>query len=311
MSRPRFIDRYSVDPDRLGLIVSFVAVAEHLSFIEAANELNLMSSTISRQISRLEGSLGARLFSRTTRRVSLTEAGELYLRECRRLLQNVAEMDALVSSLNSETRGTLRVSAPVAFGRLHVSPAISAFLDLNPMVKIEVNLTDRYVDVVGEGYDLVIRTGILTDSTLIAKRVGTNNRILVAAPSYVARNGRPVVPEDLSSHNCLRFSHYNSAGSAWQFARGRDSEIVRVDGNFVSNNSDAVVEAALEGVGIALAAFYLVDVHVAAGRLVQLLPAWSSDPVPGIYLVYPSRRLLPPKVKAFAAFLEDRFKALP
>ncbi|WP_011581981.1 MULTISPECIES: LysR family transcriptional regulator [Chelativorans] len=310
MTKLRFIHRYEIDPDRFGLIVAFVSVAEHLSFAEAAEELNLKSSTISRQVSKLEDSLGVRLFSRTTRRVSLTEAGKLYLKECRSLLKNLTDMDAMVSSLNAEPRGCLRVSLPVALGRLYLNSTITAFLNLYPNLQIEADFSDRFVDIVGEGYDLVVRTGTLPSSGLIAKKIASNKRVLVASPRYIAKHGVPATPQDLADHNCLRFSHYASSGSNWQLAKHEQREVVEVNGNFVSNSSDAICEAAVGGLGIALIASYLAHDGIQSGGLVCLLPGWTSQPEAGIYVMYPSTRYLTPKVKAFTSFLEKRFRGV-
>lgn len=301
----------SVDVERLNLIASFVSVAEHLSFIAAANVIGTSPSTISRKVSRLEDALGVRLFERTTRRVALTEAGRLYHRHCVRIFNHLADADAMIASLNSEPSGLLRVSFPVAFGRLQLSEIISEFLDAYPKVKVEANYTDRFVDLIEESYDAVVRIGALPDSTLIARKIASNRRLVVASRSYLERFGSPREPGELANHHCLSFSHYSASGSIWRFKRETRVEEVKVSGEFKSDSSEAIYETALRGRGIGLVASYLCYDSIEKGDLVLVLPEWTSVPEAGVYVAYSSSKHLAPKVRVFSDFLVQRLKSVP
>lgn len=307
MSHLGHLSPTEIEPDRLRLLMTFAAVAEKLSFVEAAARFNAAPSSISRQITRLEASLGVALFTRTTRRVSLTEPGQYYYDECLALFEKIAEMDSMISTFVTEPRGTLRISAPVTFGRLYMARALNEFQALYEKVTIDAVFDDRFVDLVAGGFDLVIRTGTLPDSSLMARRIAANRRIVVASPRYVAHHGVPRVPHDLQQHNCLRYSHYAGGGGLWSFESGPEKVTVEVGGRYISNNSDIVREAALDGRGIALLAAYMATADVREGRLVQLLPNWASAPDTGIYVVYPATKQMLPKVRAFIKFLETRF----
>ena len=302
-------EAFAIDSDRLSLIASFIGVAEKLSFSSAADVSGTNASTISRRISRLEDTLGVRLLNRTTRRVSLTEPGRLYYQECRKILASISDADAMVSSFNAEPRGLLRASMPVAFGRLHMSKAISAFLSLHPDVQVEANFTDRFVDLVGEEYDVAIRTGRLQESGLIVRKITHNRRLLVASPSYVEKHGAPQGPQDLLQHNCLRYTNYSGMG--WHFQCGDAHEEVMITGSLCSDSSDAVYQAILDGLGIGLVAEYMCIKDIDSGRLVSLMPEWVTMPDAGIFIAYPSTRHLAPKVRAFSDFLITYFRTYP
>jgi DNA-binding transcriptional LysR family regulator len=303
--------RTSIDADRLNLIASFVSVAEHLSFIAAANVIGTSPSTVSRKVSRLEDALGLRLFERTTRRVALTEAGRLYHAQCVQIFNHLADADAMVASLNSEPNGLLRVSFPVAFGRLKLSEIISEFLDAYPKVKVEANYTDRFVDLIEESYDAVVRIGSLPDSTLIARKISDNRRLVVASAAYLERHGIPHEPADLESHQCLSYSHYSASGGVWRFKLDDRIEEVKVSGEFRSDNSEAIYETALRGRGIGLVASYLCYDSIENGDLVHLLPEWTSVPEAGVYVAYSSSKHLAPKVRVFSDFLVQKLKNVP
>jgi DNA-binding transcriptional LysR family regulator len=301
----------SIDVDRLNLIASFVSVAEHLSFIAAANVIGTSPSTVSRKVSRLEDALGVRLFERTTRRVALTEAGRLYHAQCVQIFNHLADADAMIASLNAEPTGLLRVSFPVAFGRLKLSEIISEFLDAYPKVSVEANYTDRFVDLIEESYDAVVRIGSLPDSTLVARKISANRRLVVASPAYLERHGTPLEPADLASHHCLRFSHYSASGSVWRFRSGNRTEEVKVSGEFRSDNSEVIYETASRGRGFGLVASYLCHESVEKGDLVTLLPDWTSIPEAGVYIAYASGKHMAPKVRVFSDFLVQRLKHVP
>jgi DNA-binding transcriptional LysR family regulator len=301
----------SIDVDRLNLITSFVSVAEHLSFIAAANVIGTSPSTISRKVSRLEDALGLRLFERTTRRVALTEAGRLYHAQCVQIVNHLANADAMIASLNSEPNGQLRVSFPIAFGRLQLSAIISEFLDTYPKVKVEANYTDRFVDLIEESYDAVVRIGSLPDSNLVARKIAANRRLVVASPAYLERHGVPHEPADLVSHHCLRFSRYSASGSVWRFKRDSRIDEIKISGEFRSDSSEAIYETVLRGRGIGLVASYLCNHSIERGDLVLLLPEWTSVPEAGVYVAYSSSRHLAPKIRVFSDFLMRKLKNVP
>ncbi len=290
-------DQFSTHADRLAQIASFVGVAERRSFSEAAITAGTNASTLSRRIAKLETALGVRLLHRTTRQVSLTEPGKLYYEECQKILQRVAEADAMVTAFGYEPIGRLRITAPVALGRLHLAKTASRFLERHRNVHLELNFTDRVVDLIGEEYDLAIRIGQMRESGLVARKLSDNRRVLVAAPSYIEARGMPRQPADLVGHNCLQFANY--AMKAWEFTRGTDVEQVVIEGNFSSDSSDAVFAALLSGCGIGLLAEYMCYPQLKNGELVPVLPEWSEAGISAIYAVFPSSRHLAPKVRTF------------
>ncbi len=205
----------------------------------------------------------------------------------------------------------MRVSFPVAFGRLQLSEIISEFLDTYPKVKVEANYTDRFVDLIEESYDAVVRIGCLPDSTLIARKISANRRLVVASPAYLERHGTPLQPADLASHHCLSFSHYSALGSVWRFRCEERTEEVKISGEFRSDNSEAIYETALRDRGIGLVASYLCHTSIEKGDLVQLLPEWTSVPEAGVYVAYSSSKHLAPKVRVFSDFLVQKLKNVP
>ena len=300
-----------IGADRLGLIVAFAAVAEKSSFAEAASALGLAAPTVSRKVQRLEEDLGVRLFNRTTRSVALTEAGKLYYTRCRSIIEELEEADAMLSSLARSPQGTLRLSLPVAFGHLHMSAPIAAFLSEYPKISIEAEYSDRFVDLIDEDFDAAIRIGNLPDSSLVARKLADNRRVLVAAPSYVERFGMPAHPSDLAHHQCVRYARYKSAGNTWRFRRGAQNETVAVTGGFRCDNSEAVSEVAEAGLGIGLVAGYVCHRQIRDGGLVQVLADWETVPDSSIYFCYSSSRFLTAKIRLFADFLVAAFRTSP
>lgn len=301
------VRRRQLHGDKLALITAFVAVAEHKSFVGAAHAMGVSTSTVTRHIAQLEAHLGLRLLQRTTRHVALTEAGALYNRMCNEVFGRLADADQMMASLKSVPRGELRLSAPIALGRLQISPFIAEFHQRYPDIRVEADFTDRYVDLIEEGYDLSVRIGELPDSSLVARKVASNHRILVAAPGYFDKLPMPTKPADLADHECFSFTRY--AQLAWTFVRGEETSTVTVGGKFRSDSSDAIYQAVTSGAGIGLVARYICHRDLAEGRLVPLLPDWRVTPETAIYVVYPSRLYLAPKVRAFSDFFAARFKA--
>lgn len=293
----------------LSAMVAFVQVIEGGSFSAASRVLGLTRSAVSRQIAALEDRLGVRLLNRTTRQLSPTEAGSIYYEHCVRILAEAAAAERAVMDLDEEPRGTLRINAPMSFALGHLGPALAEFMALYPALRIDLVLDDRVVDLVAEGFDMAVRIAELPPSTLVARKLALNRRVLCASPAYLARSGIPERPQDLSRHRCLAYT-YLATGSDWRF-RGRDGPFtIRIDGAFAANNGDVLRDVALAGGGITLSPTFIVGDDLRAGRLVPVL-ADQVDADTGIYAVYPQTRHLSPKVRALVDFLARRFGPKP
>ena len=296
--------------DSLTDIVVFVRVVDDGSFTRAAERLKLSRSVVSKYVTRLEGRLGARLLNRTTRRLSLTEAGRIFYERSRRGLQDIEEAEAEVSRLQEKPRGVLRINSPMSFGILHIAPALPEFLAQHPEVSVEMNLDDRVVDVIEEGFDVSIRIAEMPDSSLIARRLAACRHVIVAAPAYLEKHGTPRTPEDLRDHNIISFS-YQASAYDWHFISPDNKQVsVPVSGSMQANNSLALREALLRGVGITRTPTFVVGKDVQDGHLLSILGNYRTLEV-SIYLVYPQRRHLSPKVRAFVDFMADRISEPP
>lgn len=291
-------------------VAVFVAVVDAGSFTRAAERLKVSRPAVSKQVSRLEESLGVRLLNRTTRRLSLTEAGRIFHERASRGLEDLAEARAEVTQLQEKPRGVLRINVPMSFGILHIAPLLPAFMREYPELSVEMDLNDRKLDVIEEGFDASVRISDLPDSTLIARRLAPCRHAIVAAPAYLERHGAPKAPADLKEHQVLSYSLQQSA-LQWHFLApdGRPEEVT-VGGRLQVNNSLALREALLAGMGVARTPTFLVGEDLRQGRLTALLGNYRSLEV-SIYLVYPQRRYLSPKVRAFADFLAAKIKDPP
>jgi len=287
----------------------FIKVIECKSFTEAAVQLGISSSAVSKQISRLEDRLGVQLLRRTTRRMGLTEAGAAFYERAARIMTDVEEAEALVSGLEKAPRGLLRVAVPMVLGQMHIAPATAPFLARYPDVQLELVFSDRTVDLIEEGLDVAIRTDELPDSSLVARRLAPNRRMLCAAPAYFTGRPRPRTPEDLARHNCLTYSAHHPQRE-WYFKLPGGRRAVQVHGNFQSNHAEALRQAALGGLGLAMLPTFLVGSDVSAGLLLPLLPEFVSSDT-AIHAVYPQHRHLSPKVRAFVDFMSGRFGPRP
>jgi DNA-binding transcriptional LysR family regulator len=277
----------------------FVAVAECGQFSAAAARLNLSSSQVSRQIARLEERLQTRLFYRSTRRVALTEAGQTFLQHCQRLQDAREEALRAMGDLSSEPKGLLRLTCAVAYGERFIVPLVTDFMQLHPQLRIDIDLSNRTLDLLHEGLDMAIRLGRLQDSRLVATRLAPRQMYLCAAPAYLQRYGRPHSLSELSRHNCLIGS-----SDMWSFkAEGRDHS-VRVQGNWRCNSGQAVLEAALKGVGLCQLPDYYVLEHLRSGALVSLLDN-QQPPDTAVWALYPQQRHLSPKVRQLVDFLKQ------
>jgi DNA-binding transcriptional LysR family regulator len=291
----------------------FTEVVEGGSFSAAARRLGMAPSSVARGIGALEDELGVRLLNRTTRKLGMTEAGRLFHERSKRILVEVDDARLSVTQLEAEPRGTLRVSMPVAFGRLHIAPALPEFLASYPRLQIDLSLTDTFVDLVEEGVDLAIRIGELQDSSLIARRLATNTRVICGSPGYFERAGMPTAPRDLSGHDCLLYKRQSNR-AIWRLRDQERTYEVEVRGPLWANNADALHTAALSGVGLAILPTWMVGADVRRGALQVAFADYQVSPGAldtSIYAVFPYARHLSPKVRALVDFLVRRFTPRP
>lgn len=289
--------------DRFEAITAFVAVADHKGFAPAARSLRLSPSVVTRLVAGLEERLGVRLFQRTTRVVSLTEAGTRFLERARRILADLDEAERMAESERLSPAGLLVVTAPVMFGRLHVMPLINRYMDRYPDVRIELRLTDRIVNLVEEGIDVAVRIGALADSSDVARRVGTLRRVVAASPKYLRARGVPNTPNAIAGHDVIIFGGQGSSES-WRF-RGNVGDVdVSVVPRLIVNDAAAATEAAIDGKGLVMLLSYQVASEVRAGRLRVILTDYERERLP-IQLVFPSSRLLSMKVRAFIELTKE------
>lgn len=287
----------------LGSLSVFVRVVEQRSLTSAARSLDVTTSSISKRIAKLEERLGVRLLERTTRRVRLTEAGQGFYERCIAILRAVEDAEAAVTSIGGEPRGTLRVSVPVIFGERHLAPLLPSLLERHPHLRLDVSLSDRFVSLVEEGYDVAVRIGKLADSTLKVKTLATIREWVVASPSYLERRGVPRTPADLADHDCIRYSLL-PAQREWRFRRGKRVETPPVGGRLMMSHGGAICEAAIAGAGIARLPSFIADEAIASGALRTVLDEWTSEGQ--VVAVYPAGRQPQPKVQAFVRFLASR-----
>jgi DNA-binding transcriptional LysR family regulator len=295
--------------DYLATMRLFVRAVELGSFSKAARDRSVKISSVSRAVAALEADLGIALLNRSTRRLHPTEAGQEFFERAQRILADVEETRGHVASLNGHPQGLLKINIPGAFGRRHVIPLLAGFLARYPDIRIEAALTEETIDLIEAGADLAIRIGALPNSTLVAKKLAPHRRVLCASLAYLGN--RPAInhPDDLSNEACLRFSLLQPS-DRWQFSRDEARHEVTVNGPLSANDSEALLEATLGGLGIALLPTWLVGNDMKAGRLAVVLPDWQASLAPGdraIWGVYPPKKLVSPKVRAFLDYVEERF----
>lgn len=300
-------------------VKAFVAVADEGGFAKAARKAGAATSSVTRQVDALEEHLGTSLLNRSTRSVTLTPAGEAYYVQAARILSDLEEANRSVSELSGPPRGLLRVSLPVAFARLHVAPIVSEFLKSCPGIELELLMTDSVVNLVEDRIDVAIRIGSLESSSLVARKLAPQRRVVCASPEYLKTHGEPRVPADLTKHNCLTFS-YSTGDRTWRFARAGQDEQVRVRGNLRANHSETLREAALAGLGLLLMPTWLIGADLAEGRLKPVLMDWQANvgrqtsgmhQGGGVYAVYLPDRRASGKVHAFTEFLSKKFGSPP
>jgi DNA-binding transcriptional LysR family regulator len=289
-------------------ITVFTRIVGTGSLSAAARDLGMSPAVVSRRLAALEARLGVRLVNRTTRSLHLTDEGAAYFETCHRVLADIAEADAAVSAGRAEPRGILRVALPASFGNQHVAPLVPRFAERYPAVQLALSLSDRNVNVVEEGFDLAIRIADLADSSLAARKLAPNRRVVCASPGYLQRYGTPLTPEDLAQHNCLA----TDFAMNWDYrAPNGKRGSVRVSGRYTCDNWEVLREWALAGLGVALKSTWDVRRHLEDGSLVSLLPGYTFATDVAIYAVYPHRRHLPAKTRAFIEFLAESFGPEP
>jgi DNA-binding transcriptional LysR family regulator len=304
--------------DKLQAMKTFVRVVEAGSFSAVAHEADTTQSAVSKQVAALERELGARLLTRTTRSLALTEDGQRYFEQARRLIGEIAEAEGSLQRGEQQLTGWLRIAASVGFGRLKLMPLIQSFLKKHPGVKIDLRLHDGFIDLVEQGIDAAVRLGDLPDSSLIARRVGTASRMLLAHRSYLRQLPKgikaPVIPEDLAQHNCIVYTEL-AMRNAWNLTAGPGApepagttRIIRVEGNLQTNSSEVIRTSVLAGMGIAYSPTWLFDEELANGEVQRILPDWQTLDIP-VQLVSPRERRHSAKVKAFAEHIGKNLQA--
>lgn len=284
----------------------FVLLVKMGSLSATAREMDLTPAAVSKRLALLEHRLGVRLLNRSTRRISPTAEGEVYLAEARRILADIEELEQKIASTRQDPKGLLRVNATLGFGRRYIAPLVSDFYQHYPEVDVQLQLTDRPINLVDDAFDVGIRFGELPDARLIARKIAPNRRLLCAAPAYLKQHGIPQAPEDLIHHNCIVLRQNDSAYGIWRLTGGRKMETVKIRGALSSNDGEVALGWALKGHGILMRAEWDLAKYLRSGRLQVILPDYALPPA-DIYAVYPERHSLSARVRAFIDFLIARF----
>lgn len=288
-------------------VEAFIAVVESGSFAAAASRIGRDASAISRRVSTLEERLGIRLLLRTTRSVAMTDAGNLFYRRAQAALEELANASEEAIAGAGTASGMLRVAVPNTFGRLWISPLLPKFCRQFPQVRLDVRFDDRYVDIVGGGFDAAIRVGVMRSSTLISRKIAGHRSLLFASPRYLKRRGSPRTPDDLVKHDCIGFTGH-AFWPDWPLQKGDKRKTIKPQGPLVTDNSEANLAAAVAGLGIVLTPDWLANASVKAGQLVEVLSGWSAGAEGGIYIMTPHRKLVPAKAKAFSEFISNELR---
>lgn len=299
--------------DHFSALKAFVAVVDDGGFAKSARRAGVATSSMTRQVNTLERHLGTQLLNRSTRSVTLTDAGESYYEQAVRILEDLDEANRSISEADGPPRGVLRVSLPVVFARLHIAPAVSEFLQACPEIELDLMMTDNVVNLVEERVDLAVRIAGLDSSSLIARKLAPLHLLVCASPDYLSEHGEPKSPSELARHNCLTFT--SAIGDrSWRFSGPKGDERIRINGNLRANNSEMLRETVLRGTGIALLPSWLVGRDVEAGRLRAILTGWETTTGSvgsAIHAVYQPNRRGSKKVNAFVDFLAARFGSPP
>ena len=285
----------------------FSLLARRGSFSATARELDVTTPAISKRLAQMEARLGVLLLNRTTRRISLTSEGEIYLGHARRILAEIDDMEQLVSSALAAPKGLLRVNATLGFGRSHIAPLISGFAKLHPDVQVQLQLSVNPPPVSEDTFDVCVRFGEPPDARVVARKLAPNRRLLCAAPAYLARQGTPRVPHDLAQHNCIGIRQGDEAYGTWRLSSGKRTEAVKVRGNLSTSDGEIAVNWALAGHGIVMRAEWDVARYLRSGRLRQVLENYQTPPA-DIHAVYPQRHQVSARVRVFVDYLADHFE---
>ncbi|KNY35730.1 MULTISPECIES: LysR family transcriptional regulator [unclassified Agrobacterium] len=291
----------------LGDLEVFASVVASGSMSMAAKELGYSPAVISKRIKRLEEKLGARLFQRTTRQISLTEAGQGFYERVLAVLEGLEEAEDFVSGRANTVNGTLKISAPTSFGRMHIAPHLKTFMERHPDLSVNLVLSDEFIDIIEGGYDLAIRIADLNSSSLVARRLAPVRRVLCASAEYVAAHGMPDTIEDLKKHRCLP-AHNNDV---WRLEGPGGAMSIRPEGMLITNSSEVIREAVISGLGIALRSTWDIGHELRAGKLVQVLPGYEGSRNVTLSAIYPSRQFLPAKVRLFIDYLAGLYGPSP
>ena len=284
----------------------FRRVAETGSFSEVAREMTLSQPSVSKHVAALEKHLNVKLLSRSTRQLNLTDAGKLYYNQCTHILDELIETESIMRNQQSRPTGTLRINTPVTFGELDIVPHVWSFLANYPELNIELIMDDHYVDLVKEGVDMAVRVGPMTDSSLIARKIGDSPRVTVASPDYLAEHGEPKTLQDLKSHSCIVYTLLTTRNE-WHFMGPKGKETVRVNGRFSVNNPRSIRQAVLAGQGIAVTPTWLIGDALKKGQVKVILNEYVPTPL-DIHAVYPERHFVPAKVRYFIDYLRGKFE---
>lgn len=296
--------------DKFTAMRVFQRVVELKGFSVAARDLSLSNAAISKNIAELEAHLGVKLLTRTTRRMSVTEAGAAYYGRCINILDEIDEAERAAAHLSAAPRGELKVSVPMSFGLLHLAPIIADFLEQFPEVGVDLVMNDRIVDLVDEGFDVAVRAGgLMPDSNLISRTLAPVQRVVCGAPEYFKKYGMPQVPEDLRNHHCLVYS-LSSTPREWQFEGPNGTTGVKITGRYQVNSSLALKEGLVAGLGVTLIPTFIVGEDIRRGKLQVVLQDWAPEPQT-LYVIYLHRQYITPKVRCFIDFLQERFKPNP
>lgn len=295
--------------DRLAGMESFVAVAETGSFSAAAKRLGLSRAVVGKRVAALEKAMGAKLLNRTTRQVRITGPGAEFYERCRIIIVEFATAGHELARNQAEPEGVVKLNAPMSFGQLHVAPAVLDFMERYPKIIIHLTLTDRFVDVVAEGYDLVVRIGDLDDSSLMSRQLAPVRRVLCASPDYVRTLGMPQSPADLEGHRVLHYG-WRRTGTRWDLVNSGGRTFVDVSVGYCANNGEVLAAAAVAGRGITLLPLFIVGADLQHGRLVRVLPDYEATTV-GLHVLWPPNNLQPTRVRNLIDFLVERFASRP
>jgi len=283
----------------------FAAIIEQGSFSKAADVLGITKSAVSKRITGLEARLGVRLLNRSTRKLSLTEAGERYYKHAQQALLAAEEAESAATELQNIPKGTLRLVTPMSFGVSHLASIIPEFLKQYPEIDIHIEMTDSWTDIIAEGFDLAIRTDSLTDGSLTVRKLVPLRSVLCASPDYIEKYGAPGLPSELSQHNCLMYTHH-TVTNEWVFINNGEEETIRINGNYRVNNSEALREAVLQGLGIGRLPTFIAGKDIKSGRLVRMMMDYAM-PHKTLYAVFPQKKYMPERMRVFIDFLAAHF----